>query len=75
MSRAQVLPTYQEIAKKAGVSTKTVCNVFRYPDLVREKTASRVLKALRQMGIEDSSAMKMKLRPARLPQGLSLIHI
>ena len=73
MSRAQVLPTYQEIAKKAGVSTKTVCNVFRYPDLVREKTASRVLKALRQMGIEDSSAMKMKLRPARLPQGRSLL--
>ena len=73
MSRAQILPTYQEIAKKAGVSTKTVCNVFRYPDLVREKTASRVLKALRQMGIKDSSVMKMKLRPARLPQGRSLL--
>lgn len=75
MSQAQLLPTYQEIAKKAGVSTKTVCNVFRYPDLVREKTASRVLKALRQMGVEDSSAMKKKLRPARLPLGRSLVML
>ena len=29
--------TGEELAEKAGVSTKTVCNAFRYPDTVRKK--------------------------------------
>ena len=75
MSRPKPLPTYQEIAKKAGVSIKTVCNVFRYPELVREKTTARVLKSLKQMGISDPSVMKKKLRPARVSHSSSLLFL
>ena len=73
MSRPKPLPTYQQIAKKASVSTKTVCNVFRYPELVREKTAARVINALRLMGISDPSVIKRKLRPPRPHQGKTLL--
>jgi len=65
MARSEQLPTYAEIAKKAGVSPKTVCNVFRYPDVVRGKTEKRVLAALRALGVNDPLVMKSRLRPER----------
>ena len=73
MTRPKPLPTYAEIAKKAKLSVKTVCNVFRYPDLVRGKTEAKVLKALRELGVSDPSIMKSRLRPARAPQTQSIL--
>ena len=48
MDRSEKLPTYAEIARKAGVSTKTGCNVFRYPDIVRRKTGQKVFSRIIQ---------------------------
>ena len=36
--------TMQDVADAAGVSPMTVSNCFRYPDRVREKTRSTVMK-------------------------------
>ena len=75
MTRSESIPTYEEIAIKAGVSIKTVCNVFRYPDIVRQKTGEKVLKALRELGVKDPAAMKTRLRPPRLPQTKSIMFL
>jgi DNA-binding LacI/PurR family transcriptional regulator len=42
MTKPESLPTYDEMAKRARVSTKTVCNVFRTPGIVRSNTANKV---------------------------------
>lgn len=75
MSRPKPLPTYAEIARKARVSTKTVCNVFRYPDVVREKTEEKVIKALLELGVSDPTVMKTRLRPERTPQTNSVLFL
>ena len=75
MIRPKPLPTYAEIAKKAKLSVKTVCNVFRYPDLVRGKTEAKVLKALSELGVSDPSLMKSRLRPARATQSHSILFL
>ena len=75
MARSEQLPTYAEIARKAGVSIKTVCNVFRYPDIVRKKTGQRVLTALRTLGVDDPSVMQTRLRPERTPRTKSLLFL
>ena len=75
MARPDPLPTYQEIAKKACVSTKTVCNVFRHPDSVRPRTAQKVLLALRSLGVEDPSRMKVRLRPQKFEQTKSILFL
>lgn len=59
------LPTYEEIARRAGVSPKTVCNVFRSPDLVRAKTSAKVLRAIRQLGVNDPAVFQSRLRAPR----------
>lgn len=64
MTKSESLPTYAQIAKKARVSTKTVCNVFRTPDIVRSKTAQKVLVALKELGVENPTVMSERLRPA-----------
>lgn len=58
-------PTYEEIAREAGVSTKTVCNVFRTPDVVRGATRDKVLRAVRRMGVKDPGVFRERLRPVR----------
>lgn len=75
MSTPETLPTYNEIAEKAGVSAKTVCNVFRYPEMVRRKTAEKVLRALKQLGVKDARVMEARLRPKRATQGKTLLFL
>lgn len=75
MTRAEPLPTYADIAAKAGVSTKTVCNVFRSPEIVRGKTSEKVMKALAELGVKDGAVMRARLRPARPVQGKSLLFL
>ena len=75
MTKTESLPTYVDIALKAGVSTKTVCNVIRYPEIVRKKTGDKVLQALRELGVEDLGAMKARLRPTRSSQSKSLLFL
>lgn len=75
MTRSESLPTYADIAAKAGVSTKTVCNVFRNPEIVREKTGDKVMKALDELGVKDLAVMRARLRPARPVQGKSLLFL
>lgn len=59
------LPTYAEIAKRARVSIKTVCNCFRTPEIVAKKTQDRVHKALSELGVQDPEVMRERIRPAR----------
>ncbi|GGG84643.1 LacI family transcriptional regulator [Salipiger pallidus] len=42
--------TMQDVADAAGVSPMTVSNCFRYPDRVREKTRSTVMKIAAELG-------------------------
>ncbi|MFH1497104.1 MAG: LacI family DNA-binding transcriptional regulator [Verrucomicrobiota bacterium] len=63
------LPTYETIGREAGVSIKTVCNVFRSPDLVRAATKEKVLRAIRRLGVEDPEVFRARLRPARVVGG------
>lgn len=65
MTKSESLPNYAQIAKKARVSTKTVCNVFRTPEIVRSKTAQKVLTALKELGVENPKVMSARLRPPR----------
>jgi len=73
MTSKEKLPTYAQIAKRAKVSTKTVCNVFRYPDLVRSKTGERVLKALQDLGVKHPDEMKIRLRAPRSGKPRSIL--
>lgn len=59
------LPTYEEIGKSAGVSTKTVCNVFRTPNIVRQATIDKVLRAVKRLGVKDPEVFRARLRPPR----------
>jgi DNA-binding LacI/PurR family transcriptional regulator len=59
------LPTYEAIGRAAGVSIKTVCNVFRSPDKVRAATKEKVLRATRRLGVEDPEVFRERLRPVR----------
>jgi LacI family transcriptional regulator len=64
MTKSKNLPTYAQIATKAGVSTKTAYNVLINPGIVRKKTMDKVLKVLPHFGVDDPSAMKTKRRLA-----------
>lgn len=59
------IPTYTEIARVAGVSTKTVCNVVGNPAIVRSQTMKRVLETIHQMGISDVEMLKARRKPVR----------
>jgi len=44
------LPTLEDVARAAGVSTATVSRCLNMPDLVREKTRERVFQAVQELG-------------------------
>lgn len=69
MSKSEILPTYAQIAAKAKVSTKTVCNVLRTPDIVRAKTIKKVRDALKELGVRDLKMMASRLRTKKDSQG------
>ena len=73
MSSLQNIPTYEEIAMKAGVSPKTVCNVLRSPESVRKKNVDSVHKALRALGVSDPDTMKVRRRSTRPRQTKSIL--
>jgi DNA-binding LacI/PurR family transcriptional regulator len=73
MSKSELLPTYAQIAAKAKVSTKTVCNVLRTPEIVREKTIKKVRDALKELGVHDPKVMVARQRPKRDSRTRSLL--
>ena len=73
MSSFENLPTYEEIALKAGVSARTVCNVLRSPESVRKKNLNAVHKALRELGVTDPKVMKVRRRATRPRQIKSIL--
>ena len=73
MSSFQNIPTYEEIALKAGVSPKTVCNVLRSPESVRKKNVDAVHKALRELGVGSPDVMKVRRRSTRPRQVKSIL--
>ena len=75
MSDFEKLPTYEEIALKAGVSAKTVCNVLRSPESVRKKNVDLVLKALQDLGVANPKVMKVRRRSTRPRQIKSILFL
>lgn len=75
MTTTAELPTYTEIAREAGVSTKTVCNVVGNPAIVRPKTMERVLETIRRMGIADVELLKARQRPTRADSQKSILFL
>jgi DNA-binding LacI/PurR family transcriptional regulator len=73
MSSFENIPTYENIALRAGVSPKTVCNVLRSPESVRKKNVEAVHKALRELGVSDPNTMKMRQRSTRPRQTKSIL--
>lgn len=69
------IPTYTEIARAAGVSTKTVCNVVGNPSIVRPRTMERVLETLRGMGITDVEVLKVRQRPVRADSQKAILFL
>ena len=52
------MPTIQDVARDAGVSTATVSRVFSAPDLVLEGTRQKVMEAVARLGYEPNFAAK-----------------
>lgn len=75
MTTTEELPTYTEIARAAGVSTKTVCNVVGNPAIVRAKTMERVLSTIHRMGIADVGLLKARQRPTRVDSQKSILFL
>lgn len=50
------MPTIQDVAREAGVSTATVSRVLSAPDRVAEPTRARVLEAVGRLGYEPNVA-------------------
>lgn len=50
MRPARTIPTLEDVARKAGVSTATVSRCLNTPDRVVPATRARVLKAVEQLG-------------------------
>jgi len=73
MKGADGLPTYTEIARQAGVSTKTICNVVGNPSIVRPRTMEKVLETIRKMGITDVEQLRVRRRPVRLDVQRSML--
>ena len=49
MSKEQPTPTLQDVATAAKVSTATVSRCLNFPDQVKEKTRTKVLKAIKML--------------------------
>lgn len=69
------LPTYTEIARAAGVSTKTICNVVGNPSIVRPRTMERVLETIRKMGVPNVELLKARQRPVRADSQKSILFL
>ena len=52
------MPTIQDVARDAGVSTATVSRVFSAPELVLEGTRQKVMEAVARLGYEPNFAAK-----------------
>jgi len=52
------MPTIQDVARDAGVSTATVSRVFSAPELVLEPTRLKVMEAVARLGYEPNFAAK-----------------
>lgn len=52
------MPTIQDVARDAGVSTATVSRVFSAPELVLEPTRQKVLEAVARLGYQPNFAAK-----------------
>jgi LacI family repressor for deo operon, udp, cdd, tsx, nupC, and nupG len=52
------MPTIQDVARDAGVSTATVSRVFSAPELVLEGTRQKVMEAVNRLGYEPNFAAK-----------------
>lgn len=50
MSADRPLPTLDDVAAKSGVSTATVSRALNFPDQVAEKTRTRVMTVIRELG-------------------------
>ncbi|MEP1354092.1 MAG: LacI family DNA-binding transcriptional regulator [Tateyamaria sp.] len=50
MSTTRTVPTLDDVARKAGVSTATVSRCLNTPERVVERTRSRVLRAVEELG-------------------------
>ena len=48
--RPEIVPTLEDVARRAGVSTATVSRCLNSPERVVEQTRARVLKAVRDLG-------------------------
>lgn len=57
-------PTVEDVALAAGVSRQTVSNVLNAPDIVREETRERVLRAIAELGYRPHMAAR-RLRTRR----------
>lgn len=56
-------PTVEDVAALAGVSRQTVSNVLNTPDIVREGTRERVLRAIDELGYRrHAAARRLRLR-------------
>ena len=57
------LPTIEDVAARADVSTATVSRVLNRPDAVREVLRGRVLEAVMHLGyVPNSGARALKLQ-------------
>ena len=62
-SRESGLPTIEDVAAQAGVSTATVSRALNRPEAVREVLRARVLKAADRLGyVPNSGARALKLQ-------------
>ena len=62
-SREQGLPTIEDVAAHAGVSTATVSRVLNRPEAVRAALKTRVLEAVERLGyVPNSGARSLKLQ-------------
>jgi len=56
-------PTVEDVAALAGVSRQTVSNVLNTPDIVRQSTRERVLRAIDELGYRrHAAARRLRLR-------------
>lgn len=55
------MPSINDVAEKAGVSTATVSRTFRTPDLINETTRLRVLEAARHLNYQPRRAVVRSL--------------
>ena len=59
-------PSVQDVAAKAGVALGTVSNVLNNPDLVSEKTRTKVQKAIAELGfVRNDAARQLRAGSSR----------